>query len=436
MPLPPPAAHPERSLTRRGWGFLAAAVVCLLLAQLLGRRDLLHLGTLLAVMPLAAAALLQMIKPKAGVKRQFAPAVLEAGSTAAVTLDVRLRGAAGGTVILRETFPGGFGPEPRLRLHRAGRYHYRLDAAERGAYLVGPLTAAFTDPFGLASMRHRLGGTDLLLVTPAAQDLPRGLSTGIRDADGLVNSALRASAGHDDVMTREYRSGDPMRRVHWPATARHGDLMVRQEESVTTPQATLVMDQRHSAWPEGFAAAIRPSPGSADDGAGGPSASPAFEWAVTAAMSVAAHLIDGGYTMRFMDHRGLPALRRSVSAPWPEEEHHWGRSGLQHIAEGLAALRPEDDPAQPEAFAGDLLDKIAAAGQHGPVVALLGRLGGPEAQVLAPAAGYGSAAIALLAVDRPEQARDALAVLRGAGWRAAAVTPETPVPAAWMQVRP
>ncbi|MDD0857137.1 DUF58 domain-containing protein [Arthrobacter alpinus] len=37
-------------------------------------------------------------------------------------------------------------------------------------------------------------------------------------------------------MTREYRSGDPLRRVHWPVTARQGKLMVRAEESVTAPR--------------------------------------------------------------------------------------------------------------------------------------------------------------------------------------------------------
>ena len=52
-------------------------------------------------------------------------------------------------------------------------------------------------------------------------------------------------------MTREYRHGDPMRRVHWAATARHGSLMVRQEESVTTPEATIILDQRLSAYPHG-----------------------------------------------------------------------------------------------------------------------------------------------------------------------------------------
>ena len=55
-------------------------------------------------------------------------------------------------------------------------------------------------------------------------------------------------------MTREYRHGDPMRRVHWAATARHGQLMVRQEESVTTPEATIVLDSRLSAYATGLAA--------------------------------------------------------------------------------------------------------------------------------------------------------------------------------------
>src|SRR5690606_41086826 len=47
---------------------------------------------------------------------------------------------------------------------------------------------------------------------------------------GEVEAGLAAAGDSDDVLTREYRRGDAMRRVHWRATARAGDLRVRQEE--------------------------------------------------------------------------------------------------------------------------------------------------------------------------------------------------------------
>ena len=53
--------------------------------------------------------------------------------------------------------------------------------------------------------------------------------------------------GEDDVSTREYRHGDDLRKVHWRATARTGELMVRLEERPWRAQATLLLDTRARA---------------------------------------------------------------------------------------------------------------------------------------------------------------------------------------------
>ena len=50
--------------------------------------------------------------------------------------------------------------------------------------------------------------------------------------------------GEDDVTIREYRDGDDLRRIHWPATARTGDLMVRQEDRPAQRRAVVVLDPR------------------------------------------------------------------------------------------------------------------------------------------------------------------------------------------------
>src|ERR1051325_6675289 len=43
---------------------------------------------------------------------------------------------------------------------------------------------------------------------------------------------------------REYRSDDPQRLIHWPSTARHGDLQVRVLEPATSLHVSLVLDVR------------------------------------------------------------------------------------------------------------------------------------------------------------------------------------------------
>ena len=141
-------------------------------------------------------------------------------------------------------------------------------------------------------------------MTPAAVELPVTGLAGARGNDGITATRIRANPSDDDVMTREYRHGDPMRRVHWPATARHGALMVRQEESVTTPEATIILDQRFVALPAGFGSVFG---GSATDG-NDLVTSDTFEWAVTAAMSVSAHLAERNYSLRFLDAARRPGL--------------------------------------------------------------------------------------------------------------------------------
>jgi hypothetical protein len=139
-----------------------------------------------------------------------------------------------------------------------------------------------------------------------------------------------AVGNDDDLMTREYRRGDALRRVHWKATARHGELMVRQEEQRTFPEARLLIDTRSESYgrdwagfgDQGFeragldraamdSAAIG---GVATDGAGiggaaidnapiGGAAidSAAFEWAVSMIASIGIHLHGGGFRVRVIE---------------------------------------------------------------------------------------------------------------------------------------
>ena len=332
---------PRHLFTSRGWGLLAAGTLSLLCAQVMGRRDLLGLGVLLVVLPLISLAGIRLVKPRFRVYREFSPATVETASATTVRLAVARTGPEAGRIIMEERLPSRFGESPAFRFPSrsasggTSRYEYRLRSGKRGQFTIGPVTAEFTDPFGLSLHRHTIDDGDTLTVTPAAVELPVTGLAGARGNDGITATRIRANPSDDDVMTREYRHGDPMRRVHWPATARHGALMVRQEESVTTPEATIILDQRFGAHSSGFGSVFS---GSGDDG-NELVTSDTFEWAVTAAMSVSAHLSERNYSLRFLDAAGDPAFHRSPSAPEPDCEEYSGAAGLQSIAESLAAIQ-------------------------------------------------------------------------------------------------
>src|SRR5947208_3367232 len=47
---------------------------------------------------------------------------------------------------------------------------------------------------------------------------------------GADHPNAMGQVGEDFYALRPYQVGDDLRRVHWPSTARHGDLMIRQDE--------------------------------------------------------------------------------------------------------------------------------------------------------------------------------------------------------------
>ncbi len=425
---------PDRIFRPRGWVMMAAGLLALLFAQLLGRRDLLLVAVFLLALPPLASAGLRLLAPGFTVKRRFSPAFVEAGTTAAVTVDVHGSTPGGASARITEQLPAHLidvphfdYPNPVSPRSLLSRYSYTLHPTRRGVFTIGPLTARFGDPFDVALLTRDLDKGEPLTVAPAAVVLPEISLTGGRGQDGSRMTRQQANPSDDDVMTREYRHGDPLRRVHWPATARQGRLMVRAEESVTTPEAALVLDQR--LWAYGGAAKL---PRKADTLA----TTPAFEWAVTAAVSISAHLLERSYALRVLDEAGRPGFLSSRSAAEPGREDFSGQPGALAVAQSLAAVELAA-PARAEAaapLADVLADRLIQTRRRGPVIAVTGLLTDADAMVLAAAAEAAEGAYAFLICPVPAHMAGPLTILRRAGWQAQAVTPFTPLLKAWLDI--
>lgn len=471
-----------RPFRPRGWLLLCFGVLALLLAGFLGRRDLLAVAVFCCALPAAACAGLYWLKHGFSVKRSLSPALARVGRPVSVTLEVRGHATGSDRMRLREELPVSFHdlprfdhPNPVVPRSLLSRYHYQLHPSRRGVFTIGPLTAEFSDPFDVAFVQRNLDAGNSLAVAPAAVTLPAISLTDGRGQDGSRSTRELAHASDDDAMTREYHYGDPLRRVHWPGTARQGKLMVRAEESVTAPEASLVVDRRALAFGEPSAAAGLPKLRT----------TAAFESAVVAAVSIATHLLERGYQVRILDHAGQPAFASSVSAVAALTEDFNGEQGIFEVAAALAALElasPLSDAGRPSpgplaagtadaaashptvpsspgrggfglaggaaggevgpdagrdafgvAFGDALTHRLHQGRRRGPVVAVTGILSRNEALLLAGAAEAGQSACALLLCRNPEQAQEALEILRRAGWQAAALTPGTPLAEAWLQ---
>lgn len=147
------------------------------------------------------------------------------------------------TAMLHE--PVGRLGEQQVVVARDGRFLravYRLARVPRGRYRFNGAYAVVEDPFGLAKRVQALEDSAPLLVYPRLARLSvlfaeRGLR-----AHGAGRVLLRRPAGFELHSVREYQSGESLRRVHWPSTARRQQLMVKELEDAPRDEIVVVLD--------------------------------------------------------------------------------------------------------------------------------------------------------------------------------------------------
>ncbi len=135
--------------------------------------------------------------------------------------------------------------EQRHLLRRSGRrlsVRYVLDGLPRGRYVFEDVRVELGDPFGLERAVVSLTAPGALLVYPRLVRLGRLFSeSGARSHDGR-RLLLRRSTGFELHSVREYERGESLRRVHWPSTARRGQLMVKELEDAPRDEIAVVLD--------------------------------------------------------------------------------------------------------------------------------------------------------------------------------------------------
>ncbi|MFC0678665.1 DUF58 domain-containing protein [Lysobacter korlensis] len=290
-------------LSRRGWAIFVGAFTAVVIAYAAGYREALYLASFAAAL-LAASILVSVLRrPRLAVVRRFGPPVATAGAPVAVEIDARNTGwtpsggAEGADQVAWSTAPGPVIPIPPIAPRRATRLRYTIRAPHRGIFAVGPLVVDYEDPFGLVRTTLRVGSGDRLIVAPPLVRLPTTGGALTRAEGESTVIQRRASGSFDDLITREYRPGDALRRVHWKASARRGDLMVRQEEPRSHPEVRLVLDTRRAAYDD---VAFGPMLG--------PSESESFEWAIRMTGSMAAHLSDQGFRVTILESAGAQLI--------------------------------------------------------------------------------------------------------------------------------
>ncbi len=405
-----------RHLTLRGRTLLVCGAVLTVVALGFGQHDMAWVGLLLVLLPVLGLVLVTATRLRMTCDRVVRPSRCTLGEQMRVTTTLnRTGGLPIGVLRFEETVPRALGLRPRFSVHTlSGSWRrtidYTLTGQARGRYAVGPMLVRACDPFGTALSDHRFASTTQVMVTPRTWPLSEiGRAAGAARSGETTPQQIGAQ-GQDDVLIREYRQGDDLRRVHWRSTAHQGDLMVRREEQSWDPAVSVLLDSRAGR-----------HAGAGPDGS--------FEWAVSAAASVCSHMLRNGYRVRLADASGAIMTSLDVDVP----------AALERSLVTLTDERMGDQE--------DLVEAARACStqQSGEtVVAILGRLAAADVITLDTArTGHPQALALVLDSDSftarrfrgtPEQADEhekAVEALHAHGWRVVMVRSGDSVPAAW-----
>lgn len=397
-------------LTQRGMGFLIAGAMLCAGGLLLGQPDLTRIGVLLLAL-LVGAHLVGRLRPtELATDRTVRPARLGVDDAAVVTVSMRNTGNRRTSLAMaEEELPPQLGDRPRFLVPPTGvgavrDLEYTVLPHVRGVHPLGPLRIRIQDPFGLTSVPVPAQGRGSVLVVPRIHPLAstRQLGPAVGTEGSIPHQvALR---GEDDASIRGYREGDDLRRIHWPATARTGELMVRQEDRPARRRAVVLLDSRTSAH-------------------GGRGREDTFEWAVTMAASITAHVADLGYAVQLL------------SADASADSGVRCDDSLDDVLETLARIGKSAD----DELRALLHGAHSLAGSGGLVVAIVGGTQDDAARALCALRQSGGTAIAFV-VDpsgRPQasgRAAATAATLSAAGWLTRSIDVSLPLALQWSAV--
>ncbi len=122
------------------------------------------------------------------------------------------------------------------------RRRHKVKFLHRGAYDLGNAALTSGDILGVCRFSRTQDLTALVLVYPKIlepEELPLPMSF-------LLGDMIRRHQLLDDPFLvrgiRAYQPGDPVRDIHWPATARTGEIQVRVHEQTTRAKLLVVLN--------------------------------------------------------------------------------------------------------------------------------------------------------------------------------------------------
>jgi uncharacterized protein (DUF58 family) len=119
----------------------------------------------------------------------------------------------------------------------------QLMPLRRGALRLTGTTVACPDPFGLFRSLRKLDRQESILILPRRYPMPCFELPGCMKYQlGGVSLASSVGESEEFVSLREYRPGDPLRRMHWKSFAKLGKPIVKEHQEEFFVRHALILD--------------------------------------------------------------------------------------------------------------------------------------------------------------------------------------------------
>ncbi len=235
------------------------AIGCAFFAALLKQVNATMLFTSLLVCPLFISLWLsRRILRKLAVKRSV-PSRIHAGDTFVTQLELvnpRNKISAWGVIVeddieVVESGTGGRQPHHKpaayfdyVRSNDSKRKSYVGRLPERGRYRFGKVTLSTRFPCGFFRSSVVLAVENEMIVLPKIGTLAAGWMTRQHDAsETMLHRRHRSSRVTGEFLgVRNWQHGDTKRWIHWRASARHDQLVVKQYEQHQNHDAAILLD--------------------------------------------------------------------------------------------------------------------------------------------------------------------------------------------------
>ena len=134
-----------------------------------------------------------------------------------------------------------------LRARQKQSYAVRMWLTRRGGFPLGPTIVTISDPLGLFRVEKKFEASKSVTVLPMIFPITSFLSPpGLLPGGRVIRRKSTDITPHASGV-REYSSGDPMKRIHWPTSIRRGQLMVKEFDQDPQAEVWLFLDAQYGA---------------------------------------------------------------------------------------------------------------------------------------------------------------------------------------------